>query len=62
MADAQKNSVGVVRKGQVIKDQGFVPYNGPLEEATPDVAKATSVSGKTRGMGEAQRGGNFKIC
>ena len=31
-------------------------------EATPDVSKATSVSGKNRGMGAALRGGSFKIC
>jgi hypothetical protein len=39
-----------------------VPYNAPKEESTPDVSKGTTTSGKSRGMGEAERGGTFKIC
>ena len=46
-------SIGVTRKGIVVKDQGYVPYN---------VSKASMVSGKNRGMGDAIRGGTFKIC
>jgi|TARA_R110001599_G_scaffold317043_1_gene526286 hypothetical protein len=60
--EKKKGSVGVARKGIVVKDQGFVPYNDAKSEATPDVSKATSVSGKNRGMGAALRGGSFKIC
>jgi hypothetical protein len=62
MAEKKGVSVGVTRKGIVIKDQGFVPYNDAKEESTPDVAEASSVTGKSRGMGEAVRGGTFKIC
>jgi|TARA_Y100000296_G_scaffold58448_1_gene67338 hypothetical protein len=62
MAKNEKGSVGVIRKGEVIKDQGFVPYNPPQEEPTPDVAKGDVTSGTSRGMGDAQRGGKFKIC
>ena len=59
---SEKGAPGVIRKGQVIKDQGFVPYNPPKEEATPNVSKASVSSGSSRGMGEAQRGGKFKLC
>ena len=62
MAEKGNDSVGVIRKGSVIKDQGFVPYNAPEEEPTPEVSKGTTISGKSRGMGEAERGGTFKIC
>tara|TARA_R110000744_G_scaffold175788_1_gene294611 strand:+ start:221 stop:409 length:189 start_codon:yes stop_codon:yes gene_type:complete len=62
MAEKKKGSVGVIRKGMLVKDQGFVPYGDSKEEPTPDVAKASSTSGKNRGMGEALRGGTFKIC
>ena len=58
----KKNSFGVARKGIVVKDQGFVPYSDASVEKTPNVAKASMVSGKNRGMGEALRGGTFKIC
>jgi hypothetical protein len=51
-----------VRDGQVIDDQGFVPYNPPVEEATPNIAKASVSTGKNRGMGEAIRGGSYKSC
>ena len=60
--EKKKGSVGVARKGIVVKDQGFVPYNDAKSETTPHVSKATSVSGKHRGMGAALRGGSFKIC
>tara|TARA_R110000765_G_scaffold90032_1_gene171586 strand:- start:1240 stop:1428 length:189 start_codon:yes stop_codon:yes gene_type:complete len=62
MAEKKNGSVGVIRKGMLIKDQGFVPYGDAMEETTPDVAEASSTSGKNRGMGEALRGGSFKIC
>ena len=62
MAEKGNGSVGVIRKGSVIKDQGFVPYNAPKEEPTPEVSNGTTTSGKSRGMGEAERGGTFKIC
>jgi hypothetical protein len=62
MAEKGNGSVGVIRKGSVIKDQGFVPYNAPEEEPTPEVSKGTTTSGESRGMGEAERGGTFKIC
>jgi hypothetical protein len=58
----KKESSNSVRDGQVIQDQGFVPYNPPKEEATPNVSKASVSSGTSRGMGEAQRGGKFKVC
>jgi len=58
----KKSSVGVARKGIVVKDQGFVPYNDAKSETTPNVSKATSVSGENRGMGAALRGGSFKVC
>tara|TARA_R110000744_G_scaffold104454_2_gene200024 strand:+ start:285 stop:473 length:189 start_codon:yes stop_codon:yes gene_type:complete len=62
MAEKKSKAVGVIRKGMVVKDQGFVPYGDAKKETTPDVAKASSTSGKNRGMGEALRGGTFKIC
>jgi len=58
----KKGSVGVIRKGLLIKDQGYVPYNDGKVEKTPDVSKASVEVGKNRGMGEAVRGGTFKIC
>ena len=57
-----KTTSGSVRKGIVVKDQGYVPYSNAKKEKTPDVSKASVVSGKNRGMGEASRGGTFKIC
>tara|TARA_R110000787_G_scaffold202970_1_gene313532 strand:- start:68 stop:247 length:180 start_codon:yes stop_codon:yes gene_type:complete len=51
-----------VKSGIEIKDQGYVPYNDAKDEKTPNVEKASMVSGENRGMGEAIRGGNFKIC
>ena len=51
-------SIGVTRKGIVVKDQGYVPYNDGKVEKTPNVSKASMVSG----MGDAIRGGTFKIC
>jgi len=62
MSEGKGASVGITRKGIVIKGQGFVPYSDRKEESTPDSSKATSTTGKKRGMGEALRGGSFKIC
>jgi len=59
---AAKTSVGVVRKGEVIKDQGFVSYNPPKTVDTPSVAKGTIVKGKNKGMGAALRGGNYRCA
>ena len=33
----KKSSVGVARKGIVVKDQGYVPYNDNKKEKTPSV-------------------------
>tara|TARA_R100000541_G_scaffold26682_1_gene36044 strand:+ start:278 stop:463 length:186 start_codon:yes stop_codon:yes gene_type:complete len=60
--DMAKESSNVTKKGIVVKDQGYVPYNDAKDEKTPSVSKASMVSGKNRGMGEAVRGGTFKIC
>tara|TARA_R110000787_G_scaffold28282_1_gene77247 strand:- start:337 stop:522 length:186 start_codon:yes stop_codon:yes gene_type:complete len=60
--EKKKVSAGAVKKGIVIQDQGFVPYNDGSVEKTPNVAKASKVSGKNRGMGDAIRGGAFTIC
>ena len=56
------DSVGVIRKGIVVKDQGYVPYNAPEVENTPSTEKGTVVSGKNRGMGAALRGGKYSSC
>jgi|TARA_R110000823_G_scaffold129119_1_gene256821 hypothetical protein len=55
-------SVGVVRKGIVVKDQGFVPYSDAKKESTPSTEKGTSVSGTNTGMGAAIRGGKYTSC
>jgi|TARA_R110002020_G_C16115607_1_gene759919 hypothetical protein len=55
-------TVGKIRKGIEVKDQGFVPYNAPKEQKTPNVSKATKVSGKAKGMGGAVRGGKYVNC
>tara|TARA_R100001086_G_scaffold6361_1_gene3934 strand:- start:2107 stop:2286 length:180 start_codon:yes stop_codon:yes gene_type:complete len=56
-----EKKIGVTRKGEVIKDQGFVPYNAPENVSTPSVAKGSIVRGKNKGMGAALRGGKY-IC
>jgi hypothetical protein len=60
--DKKGDSVGVIRKGQVIKGQGFVPYNGPKEVSTPDVSKGDMRYVKKRGMGAALRDDYFYDC
>ena len=63
MANKKVNgSNGVIRKGMVIKDQGFVPYNPPESVSTPSVDKGEITKGTARGMGEAVRGGSFEIA
>ena len=44
MADTKRNqpSVGKIANGEVIGDQGTVPYNGPKTVATPN-----TINGKT---------------
>lgn len=60
MAKAKKsNSVGVITKGMIIKGQGTVPYNAPVEVPTPNVAKAVPEKGKCRGAGAMLRGTSF---
>jgi len=60
MAKAKKsNSVGVITKGIVIKGQGTVPYNAPVEVSTPNVSRAVSEKGKCRGAGAMLRGTSF---
>ena len=54
--------VGKVRKGIEVKDQGFVPYNAPKEETTPNISKAKKTSGVNKGMGAALRGGKYANC
>jgi len=61
MADKKKDSNGVTRKGLVIKGQGFVPYNASESVSTPSGKGGEVTSGDARGMGEALRGGSFKI-
>ena len=58
----KKKSTGVTRKGIVVKGQGYVPYNNGMVEKTPNVSKASVVSGKNQGMGAALRGGTFTVC
>lgn len=43
----------------VIDGQGSIPYCEMKEEKTPNTAKATSSTGKKRGMGAALRGGRY---
>jgi len=61
MAENKGSSVGVTRKGIVVKDQGFVPYNNAKEEATPDVAKSSSTMGRTY-VGALKLRGHWSRC
>jgi len=58
MAATKKNhpSVGPIAKGEVIKDQGTVSYNGPKNVATPDTSTGIVIKGTKKGMGAALRG------
>ena len=53
---------GKIREGIEVKDQGFVPYNGPKNENTQSIAKAEKVKGMKKGMGAALRGGKYANC
>jgi len=61
MASTKKNqpSVGSIAKGEVIKDQGTVPYNGPKNVATPNTLTGIVTKGTNKGMGAALRGGSY---
>jgi|TARA_R100001086_G_scaffold52282_1_gene23336 hypothetical protein len=61
MASTKRNqpSVGPIAKGEVIKDQGTVSYNGPKNVATPNTLTGIVTKGTNKGMGEALRGGSF---
>jgi len=48
-----------VKKGEVIKDQGFVPYAKQKKMATSKGPKPGAGKGKSRGGGIAKRGTNF---
>tara|TARA_R110000744_G_scaffold88895_2_gene173080 strand:- start:37 stop:225 length:189 start_codon:yes stop_codon:yes gene_type:complete len=62
MSDMKNNPNGVIRKGMVVKDQGFVPYNAPKSVSSPSGNGGEMVKGTAKGMGEAVRGGSFKTC
>ena len=47
------------KKGEQIKDQGFVPYAKQKKEATSKGPKPGAGKGKSRGKGAALRGNNF---
>ena len=45
-----------------IQGQGRIPYKTIEEEATPNTQFAKITRGKKRGMGAAERGGDFTIA
>ena len=45
-----------------IKGQGRIPYKTIAEETTPNTQFAKITRGKKRGMGAAERGGDFPIA
>ena len=47
------------KKGEEIKDQGFVPYAKLKTEKTSKGPKPGAGKGKSRGKGAALRGNNF---
>ena len=47
------------KKGEQIKDQGFVPYAKQKKEATSKGPQPGAGKGKSRGGGAALRGTNF---
>jgi len=63
MAATKRNqpSVGKIAKGEVISDQGTVPYNGPRTVTTPSTLKGKTAKGTKKGMGAALRGDSY-IC
>ena len=46
-------------KAAVIDGQGRIPFAKQVKVATPNTAKGTTSSGKSRGMGAALRGGRY---
>ena len=62
MAAAKRNqpSVGKIAKGEVIGDQGTVPYNGPKTVATPNTLKGIVIKRTQQGVGAALRGTSYK--
>jgi hypothetical protein len=65
MAKKKGKAKETARKGMEIEGQGFVPYHGSEEissESGEGGYAGGMVSGTSRGMGEAVRGGSFKIC
>ena len=63
MAATKRNqpSVGKIAKGEVISDQGTVPYNGPRTVATPNTINGKTVKGTKKGVGAALRDTSY-IC
>ena len=61
MAAAKRNqpSVGKIAKGEVIGNQGTVPYNGPKTVATPNTQKGIVIKGTQKGGGAALRGTSY---
>jgi hypothetical protein len=61
MAATKRNqpSVGKIAKGEVISDQGTVPYNGPKTVATPNTINGKTVKGTKKGLGAAIRGTSY---
>jgi hypothetical protein len=51
--------VGPIAKGEVIKDQGTVPYNGPKNVTTPNTLKGIVKKGTQKGTGAALRGKSY---
>jgi len=45
-----------------IKGQGKIPYAKTVKEKTPNTTKGIIITGKKRGMGEAERGGSYRSC
>tara|TARA_R100001377_G_scaffold70214_2_gene45626 strand:- start:24 stop:221 length:198 start_codon:yes stop_codon:yes gene_type:complete len=65
MAKRKNKAKETIRKGMVIDGQGFVPYNGSEEisSVSGEGGYAGGMeSGTAKGMGEAIRGGSFKVC
>jgi len=56
---SKQPSVGPIAKGEVIKDQGTVSYNGPKNVATPNTLKGIVKKGTQKGTGAALRGKSY---
>ena len=55
----KQSSVGPIAKGEVIKGQGTVPYNGPKNMDTPATSKGIVIKGIKKGTGAALRGKSY---